>query len=166
MTNTAPEFRLSRLNIFLFDFKQAQRFAKYILRRKLHDVKNPYAVAKLVHLAFNTSLIVAYSRPFHQSNDGLHTKVSLRNAVARILDTAPEQILHRKIIKMRDQTFAHSDAAAREIAGFNYDGSIVQIYKAALEPLTTEETHLLSKMIAKWIDQLEKQRTELKEAMR
>ena len=59
------------------DFKQAQRFARYILRRKLHDVRNPHAVAKLVHLAFNTSLIVAYCRPFHKGNDGLKIRVPL-----------------------------------------------------------------------------------------
>src|SRR5688572_23542022 len=112
---STPQFRLSRLNIFWVDFKQAQRFARYILRRKLHNVKNPQAVAKLIHLAFNTSLVVAYSRPFLDSNDGSKKKVSLRGTVNAILDT-PEQILHDKIIrKMRNQAFAHSDAAAHEI---------------------------------------------------
>ena len=124
MPTTGHQFRLSRLNIFLFDFRQAQRFAQYILRRKLHSVKNPQAVAKLIHLAFNTSLIVAYSRPFHGSNDGQKVKVSLREAVSAVLDTASEQALHRKVIDVRDQTFAHSDAAAHEIEGFNYEGFI------------------------------------------
>jgi hypothetical protein len=161
---STPQFRLSRLNIFWVDFKQAQRFALFIVRRKLHTVKNPQAVAKLIHLAFNTSLIVAYSRPFLDSNDGAKKKVSLRDAVNALLDT-PEQMLHDKIIKkMRNQAFAHSDAAAHEIDGFNYDGSTVQIYKAAFEPLTRDETRLLSTMIKKWIGYVEQLRSELKEA--
>jgi rubrerythrin len=160
MTNT-HQFRLSRLNIFLFDFRQAQRFARYILRKKLHSVKDPQAVAKLIHLAFNTSLIVAYSRPFHKSNDGLNAKVSLRDAVNGFLD-AHEQILHHKIINLRDQTFAHSDSASHEIEGFNYDGTTVQFYKVAFEALTREETRLLGTMIGKWINHLEEQRAQLK----
>ena len=160
------QFRLSRLNIFWVDFRQAQRFARYILRRKLHGVKNPQAVAKLIHLAFNTSLVVAYSRPFLDSNDGSKKKVSLRDAVNAILDTS-EQILHDTIIrKMRNQAFAHSDAAAHEINGFNYDGSTVQIYKAAFEPLTRAETRLLSTMIAKWIEYVEKLRSDVKQTNR
>jgi len=160
----SDEFRLSRLNIFLFDFNQARRFSGYILRRKLHAVKGPNAAAKLIHLAFNTSLVIAYSRPFHDSNDGAKKKVSLRGAVSAILN-APEQILHEKIVKkMRNQAFAHSDAESHEIDGFNYDGSTVQIYKAAFEPLTRDETRLLSTMLKKWIEYVEQLRSELKEA--
>ncbi len=161
---TTPQFRLSRLNIFLFDFRQARRLVRYILRRKLHGVKNPQAVSKLIHISFNTSLVVAYSRPFHKSNDGVNVRVSLSDTVDVILETPVEQALHRKVIDMRDQAFAHSDAAAHEIEGFNYDGATVQLYKIAFEPLTREETLLLSRMIEKWVTYLEKQRSELKKA--
>ena len=40
MAETSPQFRLSRLNLFLMDFRNAQKFAHYIIRRKLHTVKN------------------------------------------------------------------------------------------------------------------------------
>jgi hypothetical protein len=162
MEITTIGFRLSRLNIFLFDFRQAQRYARYILGRRLHAVKNPQAVAKLIHLAFNTALVISYSRPFHKSNDGLNVRVSLREAMDAILHTEPEQALHQKIIDMRDQTFAHSDAASHEIEGLNYDGLTVQFYKLAFEPITRKETLLLSTMIRKWIDYLERQRRQLK----
>ena len=165
-TKNSSQFRLSRLNIFLIDFRQAQRFAKYILRKKLHQVKDPLAVAKLVHLAFNTSLIVAYSRPFHNSNDGPNVRVSLRAEVDGILKSAPEQILHHKVIGLRDTTFGHSDAEAREFKGFNYDGATVQIYRAAFEPLTRGETQLLSTMTGIWINHLEEQRSDLKERIK
>jgi hypothetical protein len=159
----APDqFRLSRLNIFLFDFNQARRFSGYILRKKLHAVKNPQAKAKLVHAAFNTSLIVSYSRPFHKSNDTAGLCVSLREAVQAVLSEGDEIALHHRVIDKRDRVFAHSDAAAHEIKGFNYDGSTVQIYKTAFEPLTRDETRLLSTMILKWIAHVEKLRSESK----
>lgn len=156
------EFRLSRLNIFLFDFNQARRFSGYIRRRNLHAVKNPHAKAKLVHAAFNTSLIVSYSRPFHKSNDTIGKPVSLSKAVQAVL-SYDEKALHDRIIDKRDRVFAHSDAAAHEIKGFNYDGSTVQIYNTAFEPLTCDETRLLSTMIKKWINYVETLRSDLKQ---
>lgn len=165
-TQANTQFRLSRLNLFLMDFQDAQKFARYIIRRKFHAVRNDRAVAKLVHLAFNTSLVVAYSRPFHKSNDeirdGKKIRVWLRDAVDSILDTAADKAVHDKVIKLRDETFAHSDSAAREIEGFNYEGNTVLFYKGPLEVITREETLRLGKMIEKWIAHLEQQRSELK----
>lgn len=162
-TNKPPnEFRLSRLNIFLFDFIHARRFASYILRRKLHGVKNPHATAKLVHSAFNTSLIVSYARPFHNSNDPAGLRVSLREAVQTVLSHDDEIALHCRVIDKRDRVFAHSDATAHEVEGFNYDGATVHFYKLADEPLTRDEMRLLSTMIGKWIKYVEQLRSELK----
>ena len=108
-----------------------------------------------MHLAFNTSLVVAYSRPFHKSNDeirdGKKVKVWLRDAVDSILDTATDKALHDKVIKLRDETFAHSDSAAREIERFNYEGNTVLFYKAPVEAISREETRQLRNMIEKWI---------------
>jgi hypothetical protein len=166
MPQTNPQFRLSRLNLFLMDFRDAQKFARYFVRKKLHAVKNQQAVAKLVHLAFNTSLVAAYSRPFHKSNDeirdGKKVRVWLRDAIDLILDTEVDKALHDKIIKLRDETFAHSDSASREIEGFNYEGNTVLFYKAPVEVITREETRQLGKMIEKWIVHLDRQRFEMK----
>lgn len=148
------QFRLSRLNIFLFSFRQARQFARYILRKRRHAVKTPTALAKLVRLAFNTSLIVSYARPFHKSNepDGL-PRVSLK-AYVDLLDEN-EKKLHEKVIIKRDEVFAHSDARAHEIEGLNYAGPGLKLYKSAFDPLTTDETRLLLRMIDKWIIHLE-----------
>ena len=62
-------FRLSRLNLFLFDPPQARRFAQYILKRKWPKVLDPQSRLGLVREAFNTSLIVSYCRPLHRSKD-------------------------------------------------------------------------------------------------
>jgi len=166
MPETSPQFRLSRLNLFLMDFRDAQKFVHYIIRRKLHTVKNDRAVATVVHLAFNTSLVVAYSRPFHKSNDqirdGKKVRVWLRDAVDSVIDTPADKALHNKVIKLRDATFAHSDSAAREIEGFNYEQNSILFYKAPVEVITREETQQLGKMIEKWIAHLEQQRSEMK----
>jgi len=155
------QFRLSRLNIFLFDFRQAFTFAQYILKKRLHYVKNPTAKAKLVHLAFNTALIISYARPFHKSNesDGLPKAWLSTDEVT--LNEA-EDVIHTKVMIMRDQAFAHSDALSHEINGFEYGGSQVKLYKSAFDPLTIEDTRLLRQMISKWINRLESPRISAK----
>lgn len=55
-----PRFRKS---LFLSDFKEARRFATFILDKKLHDKKQTEYV-RLLHSAFNTALIISYCRPF------------------------------------------------------------------------------------------------------
>jgi hypothetical protein len=61
------QIQLTRLNIFLSDFRQSHKFAAHILEKRLHDKRTE--LKKLVHQAFNTSLIVSYSRPFKLSNE-------------------------------------------------------------------------------------------------
>lgn len=156
--------RLSRLNIFLSDFHQARRFADYILRRDLHRFKDPYSKSKLIHLAFNTSLIISYSRPFHGSNDQKGSaKVSLKAHVVAVLD-ADECALHNRIIAKRDQAFAHSDSIAHEMGGIDYSGRNVMLYKIACDPLTKDETQKLRRMIRKWIEHLEELRAQAKQS--
>jgi hypothetical protein len=149
------QIRRSRVNIFLGDFEQAREFADYILSKRLHDVKGPYAKAKLVHLALNTSLIVSYSRPFHKSNEGAGLpRASLRQLVDGLL-SGDERALHEKVIDKRDQALVHSDAAAHEFEGVNYDGRGMLFYKSAFMPLTKAESQVLRRMIKKWIKYLE-----------
>lgn len=145
--------RPSRLNIFLCDFREAHDFATYILTRDLHKFTAPESKKRLIHLAFNMSLIVAYCRPFHGSNDVKgRPKVSLskRDAVA-VLDTE-EADFHKTIIAQRDQAFAHSDSIASEIEGWDYSGQIVMLYKSARQPLIREETQRVKCLTKKWIN--------------
>jgi hypothetical protein len=157
--NQDRPIRLSRLNIFLADFHEARRFADYILTRDLHKFDDPQSKKRLVHLAFNTSLIVTYCRPFHRSNDQKGApKVSLtKGHLATVLDSC-ENDFHSRIIAKRDQAFAHSDSIAAEIEGWDYSGKIVMFYNFARDPLTKEETQTLRGMTKKWIEHLEKLR--------
>jgi len=151
--------KLCRLNGLTFIRKSAQQkrsvtFAQYILNKNLHDVKSREAKSKLVHLAFNTSLIVSYSRPFHWSNEGEGFRVRLKEAVGDILD-ADQRALHTKVLIKRDRAFAHSDAIAHEFEGLDYSGPTVLIYKSAFQPLTKDETRMLRGMVRKWISYVE-----------
>ena len=157
------ELRVSRLNIFLFDFRQAREFAQYILKKRLHSIKTPTAKAKLVHLAFNTSLIISYARPFRKSNEpqGL-SRVALTTSIGFL--EKKEKALHAQVMSKRDQAFAHSDALSHEIAGFNYESkSKLKLYKSAFDPLPIEETLLLRRIIDKWISHIESLRTAAKQ---
>src|SRR5712691_540748 len=101
----SAQWRLPRFYIYRNDFHQARRFASYILNHKQKT-----ELQKLVHLAFNTSLIISYSRPFHcNKNFKGQPKSSLREHISEILNEA-ELELHSQILVMRDTVYAHSDA--------------------------------------------------------
>lgn len=121
--STDKKIRRSRLNIYLGDFYEARRFANYILNRNLHKSNDHESMTRLKHLAFNTSLIVSYCRPFHKSNDqDGKPKVKLgKTDVAAVLD-AYESDLHNSVLDKRDRAFAHSDSIAHEIQGWDYSG--------------------------------------------
>jgi hypothetical protein len=157
MTNSNDkQIRRSRPNIFLGDFKDARRFANYILSRNLHKSDDPESITRLKLLAFNASVIVSYCRPFHGSNDQEGArKVSLKQDLAAFVLDASEFDLHKRIIAKRDQEFAHSDSVAHEFNGYDYSGRVAMFYKLPREPLTKEETQTLRSMIRKWIKHIE-----------
>lgn len=158
---SSNQFRLSRLNIFLFDFKQASRFARYILERKWPKVMKPQSTLGLVRMAFNTSLIISYSRPFHGSRDGAGLPDARLNPDVAVLNDT-ERTFHQKVFDKRDQAYAHSDAIEHEFEELNYSGSMIQLYKH-IEPLTIDEARMLRGMTGKWIDHVESLRTSAKQ---
>lgn len=117
------QIRRSRFNIFLYDFYEARDFANYILNRDLHKFQDPQSTTRLIHLAFNTSLVVSYCRPFHKRNDqNRQPRVSIgKTRVTNVLDVY-EQTLHNEITSKRDQAFAHSDSVAHEFKDGDYSG--------------------------------------------
>jgi hypothetical protein len=158
---TESTFRLSRLNIFLFDFRMALRFAQYILKRKWPATMNDQSRSRLIYQAFTTSLIVSYSRPFHKSNEGVGLRPARLRPDVGILDDA-ERGFHKMILDKRDQAYAHSDASAHELKGFDYSASTFSFYKLAFEPLTKAETLMLTKIIRKWISYVKGERVKLR----
>lgn len=146
-----PRFRKS---LFLGDFKEARRFATFILDKKLHDKKQTDYV-RLLHSAFNTSLIISYCRPFtvNRNRPG-EDPSSLKMHVEGLL-TNDEVDLHKVIWERRNQVYAHTQASARLFEGMDYDRAL--FFTKSIGPLTKSETRTLNIMIRKWIKHLQGQ---------
>lgn len=154
--------QLPRLYIYMNDFRQSRRFAGHILDKRLHDKKSEQS--KLVHQAFNTSLIISYARPFgtNRNFEG-QGKSSLKKYVTDVLNE-DEIELHNRVIAMRDTTYAHSDARSHLIEGFDY--SKYAAIMMLIQPLDKSSTSKLKTMIDKWIKYLEAEKSKLKGATR
>jgi hypothetical protein len=156
----SAKWLLPRWYIDLRDFQQAQAFARHILKRKWRHDQKETPVASLEHQAFNTSLIVAYARPFHKNkNFKSEPDSSLRNDVARVLNEA-ETELHKRILKLRDNVYAHSAAAAHRVPNWNYALPFTPILP--VENLSEADVRLLKSMTKKWIDRLKVERSKFK----
>lgn len=154
------QWRLPRLYIYLRDFHQARKFGAYILNQGLHDKKTE--LKQLVHLAFNTSLIISYSRPFHcNKNLEGQPKSSLREHTSEVLNEAEVEI-HTRVLAMRDTAYAHSDARSHLIEGFDYRKYFALM--RTIETLDKSATGKLKIIIEKWIRYLEAEKSKLKKS--
>lgn len=138
----------SRVYVFLSDFRQARKFVWYILEKRLHDKKSE--LSNLVHLAFNTSLIISYSRPFGGNKNFTGQGKSSLNQSLDILDE-DERKLHDRVVASRNTAYAHSDASSRVLQHWNYGGKGLKFMLDPFIPLNKAETERLKKMIGKWI---------------
>lgn len=154
----SAKWLLPRWFFDLGDFRQAHEFAGHILKRKWHRKKET-PVKSLEHRAFNTSLIVAYARPFH-NNKNLENepRSSLRKQVAQVLNET-EIELHDRILRLRNTVYAHSDAIAHRVLNNDYR-TFIPI--RVVENLSEPEVRLLKSMAKKWDDYLGVERSKLK----
>lgn len=146
--------KLNRLYISQSDLLIAQRFAKYILNKGLTDKTDKES--KLVLLAFNTSLIVSYIRPF-SSNKEEGEKYSSPSIfltdVDKVLDNQEERRLHEQIRVSRNQEYAHSDFSAYSL-GSNIVGLLNDPF---FDLLTKDQVNMLATMIKKWLAHIDKE---------
>lgn len=142
---------LPRVYIDRIDLIEARDFAAYILEKGW-----PNKNEKLAHAAFNTALIICYAKPFSTRYDlERQRELPLDKQVPDVLIEKEEIALHERIKKMRDESFAHSDARAHLFEGFDYSNHF-PFFKLEL-PLSQPETSLLATMIQKWINHLDTQ---------
>ena len=162
------KLRLPRSYIYLKDFNQARRFAAYILERRLHERKKTEparARQQLVHLAFNTSLIISYSRPFtSNSNFKGQDKSSLKGSEREVLKEGVEIELHRRILDLRNRAYAHSDASTNLFENFDYSKFVALM--PLVEILDKPEIGILKVMIERWISHLKVESSNLKESLK
>ena len=163
---------LPRSYVDRLDFLQAGRFAAYIIDRGLHQERKTERARmsqQLIHTAFNTSLIVSYSRPFtvHKDLDGKYEKNDKGTRAAPLTDHVTEVLkdteaieLHNRVLHLRDTAYAHSDARSHLFEGLDYTKQ-VPFMKVVLN-LNQLETAGLKVMIGKWLKYLNEQIPPLK----
>jgi hypothetical protein len=154
----SSQIPLERIDVFLGDFKQAREFVQYILERKLHDKKTE--LSQLVHLAFYTSLIISYSRPFGGNKNFPGQGRSSLNLSLSILDE-DERKLHERVWNSRNTAYAHSDASSRLLRNWNYSGKGGKLFLNPFIPLGKSETEKLKMIIEKWIKHLAGEKAKL-----
>lgn len=137
-----------RRTIFRKDFRECARFVQFILKKRLCEKETDQS--QLIRLAFETSLIISYCRPFGRNEDlpGDGTP-SLKHAIGDVLDES-EQELHKLLKTRRNQLYAHSQASAHVVPGFDYESSALQLMLIH-ERLTEPQLRLLQVVIKKWI---------------
>jgi hypothetical protein len=88
---------------FLYECDPQSRYSKIELRR---------------FRCFETSLIIAYGRPFSQSEGGV-PPLTLKMAKAEL--TEQQQSLHRRLVRMRNKVIAHSDREMMRMTTQTFD---------------------------------------------
>jgi len=109
-----------RLFVSSLDLGLARQFAAHLLKKGWHSA--PYERRGSIYMqqaAFTTSLIVSYSRPFKYSCGWPDLPKNFKQ-----YDTLQQQ-LHKKLLGLRDQIYAHSDSAYYSIKPFRIDTELV-----------------------------------------
>ncbi len=162
--SSMAKFQISRarISIYLKDFMQSREFADYVLQRNLPSKKSPKL--GLIHLAFNTSLVVSYSRPFtgNKNPEGKTVSSPLKELVREVLNEE-ERKVHNRVVGSRHSTYAHSDDRVHVISGSsNRSGFPYLMADPFYARLTEAETAMLRTMSGKWIKYLQKAKQDSK----
>lgn len=102
METEKREFR--RWILSSIDIDQAIGWANIILENQLYEEGDEEA--QIISIGLQTSMVVAYSRPFSGNYDREHTTGRLNNEFLEVYDD-DEKALHNRIIRLRHQVFAH-----------------------------------------------------------
>lgn len=108
METEKREFR--RWILSSIDLDQAIEWANIILENQLYEEGGEEA--QTISRGLQTSMVVAYSRPFSGNYDREHTTGRLNDEFLEVYDD-DEKALHNRIIRLRHQVFAHSDSEVR-----------------------------------------------------
>ena len=105
--------------------------------------------------AYVTAFVIAYARPFNESRGWP------RFPSALMPFTEDEQLLHKRIIVMRNKIVAHSDSSVYSVRPWRVEGFSTDIVGAPTMVITAEECALLDGMIEKLTDAISKKLKEI-----
>jgi hypothetical protein len=101
-----------RLIVFEEDFRHADYFASFLLKKGWHfdpwEKKIRWSTY-MQQAAFTSALVTAYCRPFAQSRG----KPALSVKMARY--NTQQKALHEKLCTLRDQVYAHSEVSIHNV---------------------------------------------------
>jgi len=148
-----PDMSLERYYLIVSDLRIAQRFADYILTNQLHEKKTDRM--RLVHRAFNLSMIVSYCRPFTRNLEGDEREFSpspISYFAKSVLDKQ-QFTLHKEILNQRHNVYAHSPTGKR--FPWRLKKGYVALQLDVFAPLNLAYTRTLGSTIKSWLDYLE-----------
>jgi len=150
--------QFNRVLISYIDFEQARAIARIILDEDLH--KNYPRENRILLEALNSSMVVAYCRPF-SGNRGIP---DLPNRFVRSLTTAEKEI-HEALMEDRKKVIAHSDSEAwnmrphyQEINGRHI---LVPLHHGVHRPFLREPTERISQLAKKQMEKCLEERERL-----
>lgn len=134
----------ARLHVALHDLYQARSFASHIEKKGWHF--EPWERRWTTYMqqsAFTTALAIAYSRPFTESR-------GWPKFPSRFLSVYDEKQrnLHKRILKLRNLVYAHSDIGTRFIRPVDFGGFATAIEALPTMRFTKEEIECILAMIA------------------
>ena len=133
----------ARLFVSAQDFSYARSYALHLLKKGWHSA--PYERRGTVYMqqaAFTTALIVSYARPFTKGIGWPRFPESLVQYDAQAAQ------LHRHILDLRHQVYAHSDSARYSIRPFKMGANVFSdIIGIPFIKLSKDECTLLVSMI-------------------
>lgn len=103
--------RLTRLMLSCSDFSQAMSAATFLLQEFEQDTAYGLPAWRKFR-CYETTLIVAYARPFSRSEGGVPT-LGFKTIDVKLTDA--ERALHERVIDFRNKLYGHSDADAVEM---------------------------------------------------
>ena len=125
------------LHVAQQDLSQAAFFADHLRRQGWHA--EPWEVSWQDYLhqgAYMTSMVVAYARPFTESR-------GWPKFPSRLLRLDQEQkLLHKRLLQLRNEIYAHTDVAARKIRPIVFEGKPSAI--EVLPPMRMSPSELLA----------------------
>jgi len=131
-----------RLYVAQEDFRQAASFAKFILKNGWHF--KPWEKRRMTYMkqsAYTTALVVSYARPFTESR-------GWPRIPRRLVPYNQEQkALHKRILTLRNDVYAHTDVEKRDVRPFKIYGQPSAIEMLPQMRFTKEETERIIQMI-------------------
>lgn len=143
---------LSYLYMLESEFREVNAFINEL--QNYNPFKLDVCESTTTQNALNIAVVISYARNFKTSY-GFKNIKEVTNVLKQDF-TKQELKFHKKIIMLRDEVFAHSDASSNDIQIYN-EGIFSHSRKVVRELLEKDELKMLSAMVGKIRKQIDSQ---------